>query len=454
MKELPEAFLHRLQNQFPEEREALIAALHQPAPVSVRQNSRKPSSLPFETRANIPWCAEGWYLESRPTFILDPLWHAGTYYVQEASSMLLDFALRQTTPLNQPLTVLDICAAPGGKATLLINRLNENSLLIANEVIRTRVAPLTENLVRWGFPNVVITNHDPETFAQTLRGYFDVVVVDAPCSGEGLFRKDPEAIREWSEENGERCAARQKRILTAAQELVRPDGLLFYSTCTLNPAENEANIHWLLAQGGWEIVPLTLPNEWGLRLAEVGYQCLPHRCVGEGFYLCVLRRTAGTAGELASPSSLSGVFPISNLDKTIAQYLAEPENWMILEQRGKIAAVPISVAGRVRDICTVLPRSQPILRLGEYKGRDFVPAHELALSLARHADIPAIVLDRDSALRYLRKDPFDLPQDSPSSSPGWCLATYRGQSLGWLKVLPGRFNNYLPNEWRIRREIR
>src|SRR5882672_6633107 len=207
---LPPAFAQRMQAQLQQNWKEFLSVHEQPSPTSIRVNPLKSN---FKDSEKIPWTDFGYYLEQRPSFTFDPLFHGGAYYVQEASSMFLEQALKQTLDLSQPLQILDLCAAPGGKSTHLISLLSAQSLLVANETIRSRATVLAENIQKWGASNVVVTNNDPEDF-QRLEGFFDVMVVDAPCSGEGLFRKDPNASKEWSEDNVALCALRQQRILS------------------------------------------------------------------------------------------------------------------------------------------------------------------------------------------------------------------------------------------------
>ncbi|GAB4462693.1 MAG: rRNA cytosine-C5-methyltransferase [Armatimonadaceae bacterium] len=444
MNYLPQPFLQRIKNQLGETETAqFVESLGHPATVSVRRNPYKPAPLAYSGRP-IPWCEDGLYLDNRPEFIFDPLWHAGAYYVQEPSSMLLDRVVRQSLDIRQPLSVLDLCAAPGGKATLLAALLSPESVLVANDAIRSRVAPLTENLIRWGNPNVLVSNHDPEELAPVFASSFDLVVVDAPCSGEGLFRKDARATTEWSVENTAICAARQTRILEAAQQMVADGGFLFYSTCTYNPLENDAQIRVVLETGGWETVSIALPPEWGIAGTEQGWQCWSHRCEGEGFYFSLLRRTGCRQtpwGQTARsvPSTTAAEEPYLEHRDRFARYT---------DRRGNTYLAPHPLMATLERAEKLLPRIRPLLRASEVKGKEIVPIHEQALSLARSAELPQIVLDRESAVRYLRKDPFDLPEGTPN---GWTLATYAGLGLGWLKVMPGRINNYLPTEWRIRK---
>lgn len=448
MLNLPPTFAERVQSQLGNEYDAFIAALSEPQPISIRWNPRKVVADTEDSTERIPWCKEGRYLAERPIFTLDPLFHGGAYYVQEASSMLLQHVLEHVGREDRPLRVLDLCAAPGGKATLLASWLRDSDLLVANEAIRSRLPALRENLTRWGWPNVIVANHDPDEMARVLPGFFDVVVVDAPCSGEGLFRKDPDAVREWSVGNAALCAARQHRILEAATTLVSDGGLLVYSTCTYNPAENDENLRALAESKEWEVLPLTVPAEWGTGVTEYGLQCWPHRCKGEGFYIAVLRRAGEFREVVTSFVKLPGTSLGPLETETATTFLRETEQFHLYQDRtGGVKAVPESVSAATFQILNVLPRALALLTVGNFKGKELVPAHELALSVARNSDLPTVALSREEAIRYLRKDPFELPEGTPN---GWTLATYSGLFLGWLKIMPGRFNNYLPTEARIR----
>ena len=238
MDALHSAFLRQMQEILPEDNSSFIEAINGEVPISVRINPYKNSQLDLPFDQPIPWTSEGHYLKKRPVFTLDPSFHAGAYYVQEASSMFIEQAIKQLVDLDGTVRALDLCAAPGGKSTLVSSLLNEESLLVSNEVIGSRYKILIENMHKWGNSNQLIINHDVKDLGH-LNGFFNLILVDAPCSGEGLFRKDKKARSEWSENNVALCAARQKRILAEASELLAPDGILIYSTCTYNEHENE-----------------------------------------------------------------------------------------------------------------------------------------------------------------------------------------------------------------------
>ena len=277
--QLPESFLKSLSSVLPEPEVNLFTdALRQDIPVSVRLNPNKVSDLNFGAR--VPWCDLGFYLTERPKFIFDPDFHAGAYYVQEAGSMLLEQALKQHVNLSQSIKVLDLCASPGGKSTHVLSLISDESLLVSNEVIHSRIQALEQNLIRWGTSNFIITQNDPGAFS-TFNDQFDVILVDAPCSGEGMFRKHAHAVSEWSEQNVIHCAARQNRILEDVWPALKEDGLLIYSTCTYNMQENENNLHNFMANHEGVSLKLNLPQEWNVLESKhdqvFGYRMMPHR---------------------------------------------------------------------------------------------------------------------------------------------------------------------------------
>ncbi|MEZ4943700.1 MAG: RNA methyltransferase [Saprospiraceae bacterium] len=451
---LPPPFEQQMQQLLGAEFAAFLSALREPAPVSIRENpAKKPAgSDPLCAAASpVPWHPQGWYLPERPVFTLDPLLHAGAYYVQEASSMFLQEALRQALAPDAPLKVLDLCAAPGGKSTLLLAAL-PGSLVVSNEVIRSRVSVLRENLERWGDPRTAVTSAEAEDFAP-LADWFDVVVTDAPCSGEGLFRKDPDAVREWSPEQVLLCAARQKRILSGAVSALKPGGLLVYSTCTYNAAENEENAAWLCREFELDPVRLTLPAEWGIAEGRFGYQFFPHRLRGEGFFISLFRKKAGAArnpGASARFRSLQAL-PKKQIPELAPWFRSDATPAFFQTPAGEILAFPEALESDLRVLDKVLKNKWFGLYAGSFKGRDFIPGHALALSSWCSPTLPGVELSREQALRFLKKEIFDLPAGAPGK--GWALARYRGLNLGWLKVVPGRWNNYLPAERRIRMEL-
>jgi 16S rRNA C967 or C1407 C5-methylase (RsmB/RsmF family)/NOL1/NOP2/fmu family ribosome biogenesis protein len=434
---------------------AFEAALQAPPPVSIRLNAAKPPADPGLLPAldsPVPWCPDGFYLPERPVFTLDPLFHAGAYYVQEASSMFLDEALRQTVDFSRRLRVLDLCAAPGGKSTLTASRLQPGSLLVANEVIRSRVGVLRENLEKWGLSQVAVCSAEAEEIA-ALEGWFDVIVTDAPCSGEGLFRKDPDAIREWSPAQVDLCAARQRRILAAAVTALAPGGVLLYSTCTYNRAENEENTDWLVREFALEPLRLEVPAEWGVVETGGGYRFFPHRLRGEGFFLAALRKTDD--GPVKPPSAAAAFKSLQPLPKALvpaARPWLYPEADVRLFQTpgGDVLALSNALENDYLVLDKVLKNKWFGVNIGEIKGKDLVPSHALSLNEWVSPERPGVELSREQALLFLKKETFDLPPGTPQ---GWTLGRYGGLNLGWMKVLSNRFNNYLPVERRIRMRV-
>jgi 16S rRNA C967 or C1407 C5-methylase (RsmB/RsmF family)/NOL1/NOP2/fmu family ribosome biogenesis protein len=425
--------------------EAFAQALASPAPVSIRINRAKWAG-PEADDGMVPWCAEGRYLATRPIFTLDPLLHAGAYYVQEASSMMIAEAMRQLLDLHQPLLALDLAAAPGGKSTLIAGMMSAESLLLANEVIRPRYQVLRQNLMRWGLPNVVTSNHDPADFA-ALSGRFDLVLIDAPCSGEGLFRKDPDARSEWSPEQVRFCAARQQRILGDAAALLAPGGVLLYSTCTYNDQENADNARWLATETGLDYMPLALPADWNIAERSMGYQLYPHRQRGEGFFLACFRKPGVKTLHSAKAKTIQGFVSASaNEDAALASWLHKDRPFTFLADRqGLWYGLPEAYLPDFQAMAAALRRLAPVLEMGERKQDKLVPAHALALSTMRDPTIPLAALNAEQAIRYLRKEDPGLDGDAR----GWLLAAYEGHALGWLKGLGNRYNNYFPKEWRI-----
>ncbi|TXK36599.1 rRNA methyltransferase [Pontibacter qinzhouensis] len=453
MKNLPLSFAERMQLQLGEAFPAFETAMTLTPPVSIRANMAKleqPLGLP-----HVPWSSQGYYLPERPLFTLDPLLHAGAYYVQEASSMFLEQALKQAVDVTEPLRVLDLCGAPGGKSTHLASLLSAESLLVSNEVIRSRATILAENIAKWGSGNVVVTNNDPRDF-QKLPEFFDVMVVDAPCSGEGMFRKDPQAMEEWSEENVKLCAQRQQRILMDVWPALKPGGVLIYSTCTWNTAENEDNIAWLAQQEGAKSLALELEASWGIVPGEQqgvqGYRFYPHQLQGEGFFLAVIQKSGegavnGTSGKRKKYKlALAG-----KKEKALVEsWLKNTEELEWLQYGDYISAIPANLFEEVDTLYQNLYVLQAGTEVAEAKGKKLKPQHQLALSQQLSLnEFDTAEVSLEQALRYLRKEDIQLG----GSGSNWVLLQYQGYTLGWAKQIGNRMNNYYPKEWRIRMEL-
>lgn len=431
-------------------------ALQHDIPVSIRVNADKyPHEVPEST--NVQWSHTGRYLGRRPTFTFDPLFHAGCYYVQEASSMFVEQVLRQY--VHAPSVMLDLCAAPGGKSTLARSVLPEGSLLVANEVMRNRSQILAENLVKWGHPDVVITCNDPADFSP-LRHMFDVILTDVPCSGEGMFRKDATAIEEWSIENIDLCWQRQRRILSDIWECLKPGGLLIYSTCTFNTEENENNVAWIAKELGAEILPVNVLPGWNITGNLTGdefpvYRFLPHRIVGEGLFLAVLRKHEGELEHMPEAKkkkdkrvkggkSGSAVLAVP---KELKQWINNSDDYDFVVSEGKVTAMSSQWKSVVDSLSSCLHMLHAGITLAELKGKDFVPQHSLAMSIVRNDIFPCAELDYSQAISYLRKESVVLDASTPR---GYVLVKYAGVPLGFVKNIGNRANNLYPQEWRIR----
>lgn len=447
---LPAAFVARMQEQLGSEFDSFMAALQTEAPVSVRKNQQKELEGDFEGTTAIPWCETGVYLEERPVFTLDPAFHAGAYYVQEASSMLLEQAFKTVVKDDYPVRVLDLCAAPGGKSTLLASLLPEGSILVSNETVKSRIPILKENINKWGHVNTWVTGYDPSVFAK-MEGFFDVVVVDAPCSGEGLFRKDQAAAAHWSEENVLHCADRQKRILAAAEKLVAPGGSLIYSTCTYNYSENEGNAEWLESALQLQSLSMHTPADWGVVNTGLGYQCYPHKVKGEGFYISVFRKTKGQTADTRLKRKTKQFQPLLKRQQIeVSRWLTDADSFELLTQKdGTVIAVPKVNQEEFQMLTNGLPAGVWSFEIGELKGDVFLPSHALALSNIVSDAITKVSLSKEESLHFLKKEAIDLT----AYPKGWVLVQYNGLGLGWVKNLGNRVNNYLPKEWRIRMEI-
>lgn len=440
---------------------ALVAfsAFDAPASVSVRMNPFKPSEAMEGER--VPWAGHGRILPQRPVFTLDPYFHAGAYYVQDSSSMFVGHVFRRllaevVRPEGRPLRVLDLCAAPGGKTTDLAASLREavgdDFLLVSNEVMKARAGVLACNVALWGDPNVVVTSDDPSAFS-SLAGFFDVILADVPCSGEGMFRKDEEAVRQWSEDNVALCQARQRRIIADVWPSLASGGIFIYSTCTFNRYENDLNVRWTAEEMGAcclleDDLFAGLP---GILKTELGYSLVPGHVTGEGQYCSALRKTSKVEFRDFAPKGAR------NLQKSRAAVLPQRVEDLVnvdvvLRQKGEtVTAVP----ERIHQDVAALEQNLHVIAagcaLGTVKGKNFVPDADLALSLMLSKDaFPAVDVDRDKALAYLHRDAVSFP-DAPT---GYLLVRYGGLPLGFVKNLGNRCNSLHPQSRRIRMDIK
>lgn len=416
---------------------------------SVRINpSKRISHLagrPVRQLARIPWTGLGYYLDSRPSFTFDPLFHAGCYYVQEASSMFLEQALKQTVDLERPLRVLDLSAAPGGKSTHIQSLITCDSLLVSNEVIRSRAQILKDNIIKWGAENVVVTNNDPAGFSE-LGNYFDVIVVDAPCSGSGLFRKDPGAIGEWSVNNVQLCSQRQQRILADVLPALKKGGVLIYSTCSYSKEEDEEIVSWLLREFDLDYLTLSLDPTWGITDTGKGYRFWPDKVKGEGFFIACFQNRKDW-DKVAVKGRNKPAVPDKNELEWIGKWVKK-DGIAFVKHENTVYAWPQSLAA---DFGLLLEKMKVIysgVLSGELMRDKLLPGHALAMSRLVENNVPVIPLGLEQAIRYLQRKDIEIP----GAGRGWQLVTYQEQPLGWVNVLSSRINNYYPKELRILKE--
>ncbi len=398
--------------------------------------------------SKVPWCEFGYYLNERPSFTFDPIFHAGSYYVQEASSMFLWQVLQQTTGNETQKTVLDLCAAPGGKSTLLASYFTDG-LVVSNEVIKQRCSVLVENITKWGSDNVIVTNNDPKDFKR-LPNFFDVIVVDAPCSGSGLFRKDKNAIDEWSEENVNLCSQRQQRIIADIADCLNENGILIYSTCSYSNAENEDVLDWIKNSFNLESVQLKVEEEWGIveTVSDAescyGYRFYPDKVKGEGFFIAAFKKTSTQKTNQKFKETILAK-PLKKEIEVVESFMPIRENYFLFKQNEFVRIFPQEYQQQLQIIASNLYIKKAGVELGAVKGKDLIPSHELAMSSLDMKHINNFTLNKEQALQYLSKKEVNIDVHST----GWALMKFDNISLGWIKALPNRINNYYPVEWRI-----
>ena len=409
--QLPEEFIQQTKAMMGDELfHTFLNALHEKPSVSIRLNPSKPNthhpstlfqSLPYGGRLEgatpIPWCSTGYYLDDRPAFTFDPLLHAGAYYVQESSSMFLESVMKEY--VTEPVCMLDLCAAPGGKSTLARTLLTPDSLLISNEPIRNRAQILSENVQKWGYPQHIVTNNYPKDFRKA-KLLFDVILTDVPCSGEGMFRKDEGAIREWSPKNVEHCWKLQREIVGDIWNCLRLGGILIYSTCTFNTKENEENVRWIAEELGADILPVATEDSWNITgsllkgFNEPVYRFIPGKTPGEGLFMAVLRKHG---------------------DRETRR------------QGDKETRKQESLLKSIKTL-NIIPS-------------DFIE------SLRQAQEAPHVELSYEQAIAYLRREAIVLPPETPR---GIVVVTYHQLPLGLVKNIGTRANNLYPKEWRIK----
>jgi 16S rRNA C967 or C1407 C5-methylase (RsmB/RsmF family)/NOL1/NOP2/fmu family ribosome biogenesis protein len=393
----------------------------------------------------VPWTKSGFYLSERPSFTFDPLFHAGCYYVQEASSMFIEQALNQTVDLRNDIKILDLSAAPGGKSTHILSLITSNSLLVSNEVIRSRANILKDNITKWGTSNAIITNNDPADFGK-LQNYFDVIVVDAPCSGSGLFRKDPDAISEWSENNVVLCSQRQQRILADIIPALKDNGILIYSTCSYSVEEDEQIHDWLMQSFPLVYRPINIDEDWHITDTGKGYRFWPDKVKGEGFFIACFQKTGGEETDL--PRNRKILETVSKKEIEILSRWTETSGLLFFKKENTVYGWPDKLADEFNTVLNHLRVIYSGTLIGELVRDKLVPAHALALSNNLGKEVERLEISRESAITYLQRKTPDLQIEKK----GWQVVTYKNFSLGWINALQGRFNNYYPKELRIIKE--
>jgi 16S rRNA C967 or C1407 C5-methylase (RsmB/RsmF family)/NOL1/NOP2/fmu family ribosome biogenesis protein len=450
VKRLPEKFLESLNGIEGFNKDAFVK-IHESGEqvTSIRINPNKLSSpdFIFSTSQKIPWTQNGYYLKERPSFTFDPLFHAGCYYVQEASSMFLEQALLQLVDMSKPLKVLDLCAAPGGKSTHIQSLISSDSLLVSNEIIRSRNNILVDNIIKWGCANVFVSNNDASSFKK-LEGYFDVIMVDAPCSGSGLFRKDEEAIDEWSLNNVKLCSQRQQRILADALPALKENGIFVYSTCSYSKEEDEDIMDWLVQELGMENLELRLQTEWNIvethssKTYSKGYRFYPDKVKGEGLFLSCFRKINTTKEFKYRSTKLEKA---SKKEADIIQPWLKNTRHEIIRDKDSFFTLPGSLEAEYAVLKSFLNLQYKGAGIGKIMKDRLVPDHSLALSMVISGEISFNEVIYDQAIKYLQRQDVNFE----TVKKGWQLIQYKGHNLGWINVLPNRINNYYPKELRI-----
>lgn len=417
--------------------------------VSVRVNRAKGAVVSSDAD-RVAWCADGYYLAERPRFTFDPALHQGLYYVQDASSMAQAAAVRRAVELlggDASLRYLDACAAPGGKTTAAISALPAGAFVVANEYDPRRTSILTENLAKWGV-SAIVTRGDASKISG-LDGFFDIIAADVPCSGEGMMRKDAEAVAQWTPALVAECAARQRNIVDCLWDALRPGGIMIYSTCTFNIDEDERIVAYLIDNLGAEpvdIPALALPGIIG----AVGgytfpvYRFIPGQIRGEGLFMAMVRKPGDAKASTPRVRGTKG----AKAPKAPAVPAYLDGEWRYeFGADGIVTALPaphVPLADAVAAACRVVSRG---ITVGEIKGKDLIPSQSLAMAQALRCDaFPSVEVDRDTAVAYLRREAIILPDGTPR---GFVLLMFNSAPLGFVKNLGNRANNLYPAPWRI-----
>lgn len=424
---------------------SLLKGMEEEPPVSIRLNPRKICGSSCSTES-VPWCDGGYYIQKRPSFTFDPLLHAGLYYVQEASSMFISKVIREFC--NEPKVVLDLCAAPGGKSTCAISSLPEGSILISNEPIRQRAEILAENMHKWGYPNTIVTNNYPEKYAQSGL-LFDIIICDVPCSGEGMFRKDPNSINEWSTQNVAKYASLQREIVERAWKCLKPEGLLIYSTCTFNLQENEANVKWICNSLGGSLLEIPTDKDWNITGSLMDgvdpvYRFIPGVSRGEGLFMAVIRKDANMPKSRYKDRRIKINIPIKPIE-----WLEHPDAYTILDVGEEINAIPnemLYLYGELKTSGMTILKAG--ITIGTIKGKEVIPHQSLILSgEMKKGKFPTVEVNYQQAIALLQREHVHI---GDGQATGFWVVTFGGVALGIIKNLGNRTNNLYPLAWRIK----
>ncbi len=443
--DLPEEFVARMKSQLGDEVDAFFESLSQPVPTSIRLNHFKGRSS-FQNMSRVPWCDEGFYLVSRPFFHMDPHWHGGAYYVQEASSMIIDYILDQLSLRSDSKIWLDMCAAPGGKTGILASHMNSGDVLIANEVIPQRRTVLRENLIKGGYINTFLSGEQSSSFRKLQA---DVILIDAPCAGEGMMRKEAVAISQWSPQLVRDCSILQGKILDDAIAGLHDEGYILYSTCSYSHQENIENISRVIQQYPVTSIDINFPEAWSVATIQsgnaIGYQLFPHRVKGEGLFISVLRKSESEETEKPYRSK-----------KQYSQFTKMPE-WLhefvnqvdlsILKEQDSVRFISTGAEEMANKVVTQFPRAELLAQAGIMKSKDFIPDHFLSCSELASDHFQKISVAEKIALDYLERGTNTLP---PETQNGWHIIQYENTNLGWAKKSAQGWKNYFPLNWRLR----
>lgn len=445
----PEDFKNHIEALLNIESSLFFNALAENPPVSIRQNPLK-SPAPFHHKQKVEWCQTGYYLHERPLFTADPLLHAGCYYVQEAASMFIEAFVNENFNKNDAITALDLCAAPGGKSTHLVSLFDAKSTFICNELIPKRNAILCENITKWGTANVVVTQNEAKDFAP-LQNYFDLIVVDAPCSGEGMFRKDARAIEEWSTKNVEICSARQSEILANIIGSLKENGILIYSTCTFQTCENEDKVRWLCETMNFEEIKIRNPLPTAIQASNFGYRFYPHRTQSEGFFIACLRKKSHHESARFQPKAIKKQIQKTAFNQVPSALLnmvssADFFEWFMFKNQYCFAEK--NTFAKLQTAEKFLNIKQAGTCLGAEKGKDILPHHAAALSIYLSKQVPSFPVEKEEALKFLKGESLQKKMDK-----GWWAIQYENNCIGWAKSTGDRLNNHFPKEWKIRMDL-